>query len=162
MKTMAEFKRDAASGRMSLEMIERYGKSVDDIPERLKGVRKVVKTNTVCAMLLNQLGELSELRFGCANLLVYDGDTLTVYDAGIRDLTQQEKEIMHHVQEIRKEYENTYSGGFYKAKDYIKNSACPWLGSVKPIKGKMLVNDKVRDNSIKGNVVLRYKVYIED
>lgn len=34
MKTLADFKRDAASGKIKLEMVERYGKTGEEIPER--------------------------------------------------------------------------------------------------------------------------------
>lgn len=162
MKTLAEFKRNAASGKMSLEIMERYGKSDKDIPARLKGIRKVIKTNTVCAVLLNESGETSELRFGCANLFEYDGETLVIYEPGMRELTDQEQAVLNRIQAIYKENENTYSGGYWKVKDYVKNSPCPWMKSDKPIKGKMFINGKVRDNAIKGNAILRYMVYMDE
>lgn len=162
MKTLAEFKRNAASGKMSLEIIERYGKSGNDIPTRLKGIRKVAKINTVCAMLLNESGETSELRFECASLFEYDGETLVIYEPGMREPTDQEQAVLKHIQAIYEKNRDTYNGGFWQVKDYVRNSPCPWMKLDKPIKGKMFINGKVRDNAIKGNVILRYKVYMAE
>lgn len=41
MKTLADLKRDAASGKLSLELIERFGQSGDDIKSTMRGIRKV-------------------------------------------------------------------------------------------------------------------------
>lgn len=41
MKTLADFKRDAASGKIKLEMVERYGKTGEEIPERYRGIRTI-------------------------------------------------------------------------------------------------------------------------
>jgi hypothetical protein len=47
MKTLADFKRDAASGKIKLEMVERYGKTGEEIPERYRGIRTIQSVNTV-------------------------------------------------------------------------------------------------------------------
>lgn len=47
MKTLADFKRDAASGKIKLEMVERYGKTGEEIPERYRGIRAIQSVNTV-------------------------------------------------------------------------------------------------------------------
>lgn len=44
MKTLADLKRDATSGKIKFELIERYGKMGDEIPERCRGVRTVKKS----------------------------------------------------------------------------------------------------------------------
>lgn len=60
--TLAELKRNANSGKMKLELIERYGETGDDIIERLRGIRKVLRANTVGLILENLDGAESELR----------------------------------------------------------------------------------------------------
>lgn len=47
MKTLADLKRDAANGKIKFELMERYGKTGDEIPEKLRGIREVEKVNTV-------------------------------------------------------------------------------------------------------------------
>ena len=42
MKTLADFKRDAASGKIKLELVKRYGKTGEEIPERIRGIRIVI------------------------------------------------------------------------------------------------------------------------
>ena len=39
MKTLADLKRDAKSGNMSMEMLEWYGKTGEDIKPILRGIR---------------------------------------------------------------------------------------------------------------------------
>ena len=82
MKTLAEFKRDAATGKMSLELVERFGST--DIIERLQGIRKISKVRTAAVILVNQNGAESELRFDSAKLVDYDGESLTIYNPGKR------------------------------------------------------------------------------
>ncbi len=50
--TLADLKRDAKSGRLRLEFVERYGK---EIPEHLQGIREVIGANSVCIKLRNLL-----------------------------------------------------------------------------------------------------------
>ena len=42
MKTLADLKRDAGSGKLSLELIERFGKTGNEIKSTMIGIRKVV------------------------------------------------------------------------------------------------------------------------
>lgn len=46
MRTLADLKREAASGKIRFEMVERYGKTGDAIPKRCRGIRTVEKVNT--------------------------------------------------------------------------------------------------------------------
>ena len=94
MKTLAELRRDARSGRMSVEMLEWYGKTGEDIKPILRGIRKVEGANSVALLLKNNEGNTSELRIKYATLVEYDGENLTVYDAGHRNLTEEEKKIL--------------------------------------------------------------------
>jgi hypothetical protein len=47
MKTLAELKRDAKAGKISAILVERFGKTGTDIPEMLRGKRKVIDANSV-------------------------------------------------------------------------------------------------------------------
>ena len=84
MKTLADLKRDAKSGNMSMVMLEWYGKTGVDIKPILRGIRKVEGANSVALLLRNNEGNTSELRIKYATLIEYDGENLTVYDAGQR------------------------------------------------------------------------------
>lgn len=160
--TLAELKRNAAQGNMSLELIERYGDTGDALPILLRGVRKVIKVNSVGLSMLCSDGHSSEMRFKSAKLVEYDGDTLTIYEAGQRDLTEQEKQILAEWERIQAEYiaRNPYSDTYWKKKDYFAKCPCPWLAGFETVRGKYyMYNGKVRDNQVRGGVILRYKVH---
>jgi len=161
MKTLAELKRDAQTGRMILTLTERYGST--DIIERLQGDRPVVGVNTVALKLMNKDGQTSELRLDNAKLTEYDGDTLTIYNPAYRDLTDNETKVLVSARAKRDEYDKQYpfgNGGYWLQKDYIAKSDCPWMEGYDFIKGKKYdqSRNKVVDKSIKGDAILRYKV----
>ena len=146
MKTLADFKRDAASGKIKLEMVERYGKTGEEIPERYRGIRAIQSVNTVEIMLETADGLTSSLDFPPAKLIEYDGKSLTIYEGGERDLTEQER--------------NPYGNAYWKKKDYFKKCPCPWLAGYEPVKGKYYnYNGKILDNQVRGNAILKYNVY---
>lgn len=166
MKTLADLKRDAANGKIKLELVERYGESGDEIPERLRGIRTVSKVNTVAIFLINNDGVESELRFGFAKLVEYDGENLTIYTSGERDLTEQERKVLADWQQIEDDYyqSNPYGDvyGYWKRKDYFKNCPYPWLAGHETIRGKRYnYNGKILDNQVKGNAILKYRVYAQ-
>ena len=104
MKRLADFIRDAKRGNMSMELAEWYGKTGDEIPERLRGIRRVVRQNSVALFLQSPQGTESELRYGAASLNEYDGKTFTVYNPGFRPLTDKEKKILDEWRELEAYY----------------------------------------------------------
>lgn len=164
MKTLADLKRDAASGKIKLELVERYGKTGEEIPERIRGIRTVSKINTVAIFLANENGVESELRFVSARLVEYDEKSLTIYERGERDLTEQEQKILADWQKIEDDYykQNPYGDAYWKKKDYFKNCPCPWLAGYETVRGKYYkYNGKVLDNQVRGNAILKYNVYTQ-
>lgn len=162
MKTLADLKRDAASGKFSFEMVERFGKSGEEIPTRCRGIRTVQKVNTVGIIFVTADGLTSSLDFPAAKLVDYDGKSLTIYERGERDLTEQERKILADWQKIEDDYyrENPYGDTYWKRKDYFKNCPCPWLGGYETVRGKYYnYNGKILDNQIRGKAILKYRVY---
>lgn len=164
MKTLAQFKRDAASGKMSLELFERFGST--EITDQLKGIRKVARTNTVGITLVNKDGTESQLRFTNAKLFEYTRDTVIIYKAGLRDLTEQEQSILDKWEKVKDEYikQNYYAHDnlYWKMKDYFAKCPCPWMCGSKKVRGKMYCYDgKVIDDAVKGEPILKYHVYME-
>lgn len=169
MKTLAELKRDAKSGKISGKMIMRFGSN--EIPEKLQGMRKIVDANTVCIKFLNTDGKTSELRVEAASLVEYSGDRLTIYNAGKRDLNEIEKSIMKEWEKISstKEYEEKAnidaltdgSSTYYKEKGFFEKSSCPYLFGMDMKQGKKrdLSSGLIIDNAIKGDIVLQYEIY---
>ena len=163
MRTLADLKREAASGKIRFEMVERYGETGDAIPERCRGIRTVEKVNTVAILLKTADGIISELRFDSAKLVEYDGKNLTIFERGERELTEQEKTILTSWEHIQAEYleKNPWGDTFWKKKEYFKNSPCPWLAGFETVRGKRYnnYNGKIIDNQVRGNVILKYRIY---
>ena len=87
MATLTQLKRDADSGRMSVMLLWRFGKTGNDIPREMRGVRKVFRANSV-GLVLELNGKESTLYTDSAKLVEYDGKMLTFYRAGYRPPTQ--------------------------------------------------------------------------
>ena len=164
MKTLADLKRDVKNGKIRFEMIERYGKTGDDIVERCRGIRNIKSVNTVGFTLVNSEGEESEFSFPTAKLLEYDGNLLTIYERGERDLTEQEKSILEDWKMVEDRFYkgNPYGNSYWKRKEYFKNCPCPWLVGGETIKGKYYnYREKIIDNQVRGKAILKYKIYAE-
>lgn len=163
MKTLADLKRDATSGKIKFELIERYEKTGDEIPERCRGIRTVKKVNSVGILLETADGKTSELEFCPAKLIEYDGKTLTIYQAGTRELNEIEKLILAKWKRVQEEYEkkNPYCSSYWKMKEYFdkNNCPCPYLAGWEKVRGKRYMNGKVVDDSIKGKAILKYNIY---
>lgn len=161
---LADLKRDATNGKIKLELVERYGKTGEEIPERIRGIRTVSRINTVAIFLANDDGVESELRFVSAKLVEYDGKFLTIYERGERDLTEQEQKILADWQKIEDDYykQNPHGDAYWKKKDYFKKCPCPWLNGYETVRGKYYnYNGKVIDNQVRGNAILKYNVYAQ-
>lgn len=162
MGTLADLKRDAKSGKLRLELIECFGKTGEEIPEQLRGVRDVASVNTVGIKLRNARGEESELRLERASLIEYRENTLTVYNPGYRALTKEERAVLVGEKAFREDYQrrNPYSDPYWAVKRYYKDSACPWMYGMETIRGKRYQcgEDRVRDAAVRGDAILRYRV----
>lgn len=152
MYTLTQFVRDAKVG-MSLELVERFGKTGDDILERLRGARRITKVSTYKMELMNTQGQTSYLCFNSAKLVEYDGEYLTVYEPIRRELTPDEQRVLDKINSI---------DAYYLKNEYAKNSSCPWMNPYtdKMIKGKRFVQheNKVIDHSMRGDKILKYRV----
>ena len=164
MKTFADFKRDAANGNMSLELIDWYGKTDEEIPKRIRGARRVVKCTQ--SSLILQGSEESRLNYLRSSLLDYDGETLTIYTSGRRPLNEQEQRIVWQWQKLEADYKlsgKSDEAVYRLRKEYYRNSECPWLFSDSFVKGKLTEHDgnvpMIRDKDLRGGMTMRYKVH---
>ena len=164
MATLAQLKRDADSGRMSVMLLWRFGKTGNDIPREMRGVRKVFRANSV-GLVLEFNGKESTLYTDSAKLVEYDGKTLTFYRAGYRSPTAEERFVLNTWKTMEDEYikKNPFGDCFGKRKAYFDSSTCPWMDGINKIRGKRYCpeKDKVLDFSVRGEMILRYEVYID-
>lgn len=154
--TKAQFIRDIANGNMSAEMVYRFG---EEIPERLKGVRPLLRSNSVAVFFRNADGRESELRLPKANLFEYDGERLKIYRGGERELTEKERSAMNEWKEIDKTipiYENSY----WRHKKFFIDRDMEYLLGYGTVKGKRLVwrnnSPMVYDEAIRGELEMEY------
>ena len=167
MKSLAELKREAKTGKLYGEMVYWFG---DVIPERLQGKRQIVDSNTVAIFFLTKDGRKSELRFDAASLVEYDGDTLTIYDAGLRELNADEQKIMNEWEAIAstEEYKHqaeidAYTDGsstFWQKKAFFENRDHAYMLGYETQRGKRYIygEQKIRDNAIKGKMLMQYAI----
>ena len=158
--TLAHLKREANAQSISAEMIYRYG---EEIPERLRGIRKVTRANTVSIFFQNTDGRESELSIKAASLIDYDGETLTIYEAGKREPNAKEKAILQEYEKAKAEHEkiNPFSDGYWHKVNFFKNSPCPYLSGFDSIGGKSKrynYDGTITDNAIKGAAIIKYKI----
>ena len=164
-KTIADLKRDATNKKISFELIERYGETGNEIPERLRGIRTAGRVNTVGIMLVDANGRDSELRLPSAKLVEYEDDYLTIYNPGERDLKAEEKQTLEKWAEIEKRIHdgNPYRETYWLKKDYFSKEkcSCPWMSGWETIRGKKYnyCTGKVIDNQIRGEAILKYKIH---
>ena len=161
--SFAQLRRDALSGHMALELVERYGKK----PEQ-SVICPVCKVETKSIYILRD-GKESWIHMPYASLVYYDGRVLEVYAAGLRDLTPVEKKVMDGWKEITstESYKSAAmsdvysddSSTYYKQERYFRDSPCPYLFYDDGSKKLDMKTGKVRDSKIKGMLELKYIVH---
>lgn len=163
---LAQFKRDVAAGIISLEMISWYGKTGDEIPKRLQGVRRAIRSNSVAIFLeRNDGGGESELQLKRAALVKYTGSELAVFAPLERDPNDQEKAVLEgwKVKEKELTEKNPWSDLFWQKKDYFAKSTCPYMSGFVSLGGSARSYNpstgKVCDRNLPGVEILRYHVH---
>ena len=158
-KTLADLKRDAKSGKLKAEVISYYGGT--NIPQRLKGVRPIVDSNTVAIFFLNKDGEKSALHVEKASLVDYTGDTLTIYAPGKRPLNKYERGVMNEWKRIT---ETDTNFTYWKKKSFFREKGYEYLMGFEKQRGMKYDHNSgmVLDDRIKGDIILQYRIYRDD
>lgn len=164
--SLAALKRHANSGAMSLEIIERFGKPIEEQKASMQGIRKVLRANSVALVLLNHDGQESQCRIDeGAELVEYDGETLTIYRAGLRELTTEEQSLFIQLKKKQEEYLTRYphADTYWMKKAFFRDSKCPWLEGDDVIQGMKYLSweHKVMDRKVRGDAILKYKVHFD-
>lgn len=163
-KSLAQLKRDAKTGNLKVEMVERFGNT--DIPESLQGIRTAIKSNTQGITFKNSKGGTSELRIESASLLEYTDKEIVVYNPGTRELTADEQNIFDQWEAKRDKKQEEIdlltdgSNSYWKRKHFFIDNGYEYLLGHEKKQGKKydFNTGKVLDNTIKGDVILRYKI----
>lgn len=173
MKTRAEFFRDAKAQSITLELIERLGSK--DIDENMQGKRKIGKVQSNGVYLINENGKKSFLELAKASLMEYTEDELRIYNAGYREMTEKEKQVMKewetisNTEDYKKQAQidamSDGSSTYYTEKIFFTDKKMEYLmgtsnGAKNLIFSKYYNGEKecIRDENVKGEVILAYKV----
>lgn len=164
--TLTDLFREANAGQIiGFELIQRYGENVKE-----RTIAPIHKIKSKVIVLLRN-GRESDLRFDYASLVEYDGNILKLYNAGLRELNEQENRVMNEWKNISstEEYKkmaeiDVYtdsSNTYWKKKWFFEKSPCPYLFTSNGMNNKSYDYNtgKVRDPKVKGECILIYRVH---
>jgi hypothetical protein len=163
--TLAELKRVAKQGVLEGNLVYRFG---SEIPERLKGFRKIIDANSVGIMFLNNDGKKSTLDILGASLVFWDDESLSIFNPGERELTQDELSVMNQWKEIentpqhQQQAENDAltdgSLTFWQKRKFFTDKGYEYLHVGNNKKAYNHNTNKVRDNMVQGDLILKYEL----
>lgn len=166
--TFADFKRDASTGKMGLELIERFGKS-EHRPVRLI---KRVKSEGVELWDSNSPSGTSDLTVKSAKLIEYDRETLKVFEIGLRPLNEKEQQVMNTWKQIEstEKYQKQAeidlltdsNRTYYEKERFFNESSCSYLFHSNGRMSYDYNTGMVRDCKVRGKLILLYKVHFID
>ena len=164
-KSLAQLKRDAKSGQLKAVMIYRYG---EEIPDRLKGVRPIVDSNSVAIFFRNADGKKSELQIKNATLCEYTEKGITIFAPGERPLNEAEQRVMDAWEAIsnsekyqkQREYDllTDCSTTYWMRESFFTERNMKHLLGYDFVKGMKLnwSTGNVIDKSIRGEKIMEY------
>ena len=163
--TLAELKRLAKQNILEANMVYRFGNS---IPERLKGFRKIIDANSVGIMFLNNDGKKSTLDILGASLIHWDDNSLSIFNPGERELTQEELEVMNqwknientpqHKQQAENDMLTDGSLTFWQKRNFFTNKGYEYLHIGNNKKAYNHNTNKVKDSTVKGDLIIKYEL----
>lgn len=160
MKTLADLKRLLKEGTI-VKMT--HGPNPKLVGKR----RQVVKVQSNGIFFVDpddNSSKKSFLEFPKASLLDFDEQGFRIFDAGLRDLTDGERACMdNEPRDAKQEEYDALSDGstmYFRRKNYYLKSDYPWLFGHETVRGKKYIfhEKMVRDDDIKGQLVLAYEV----
>lgn len=158
MRTLAELKRYLQPSVKVLR-VESYGKP---IPEEDQP-REVVKVQTNAVVFKTPKHSKSWLEWGPASLIEIDDDGFSMYLAGLREMTEDERRVYEgRPQDKEQSMRDAMTDGsvmFYREKHYFAECKYPYLRGMDMVQGKKydFRTGQIIDNTIKGECLCRYK-----
>lgn len=155
MKTLNNLKRDLKVGAIIERLYNKVGKIKNPI-----GIITKIQSNGLYI-------DKNFLDYPMASLLEYDGEYITIYEVGSRQLTEKEKAIIKNAPSNRPENKQQAinemltdgSGLYWKDKAYYKENDALWYyGQSKGLRYSHNDGGKMYDNKIKGDVSLKYRI----
>lgn len=171
MKTLADLKRDLNKGDKIIMTFNAMEGSSDRIKQFIGVKRYIISKNTTGIKISPDKNATKGIFLEFpkkASLCEYDGETLKIYDAGFRELTEEEKRVKNNVPSRREENKEAVynelitdvSVFYWKDKQYYKENNMEYLSGHETIKGLRYHYNTgmIEDESIKGLLSLEYKI----
>jgi Icc-related predicted phosphoesterase len=165
METLSALKRKLKIGQ-GLKLVK-YKDALVSNNNKLNVERFIIKTQGNGVYLNQDKTALkgSFLEFPKASLFESTEKGFKIFEAGLRDLNETEKEVLNNIPKDDKQAEiDILTDGsvmFYREKEYFKEKGFEYLfgGNSTTIRGLYFDtnNNKIRDDSLKGNVILEYE-----
>ena len=178
--SLAQLKRDAREGKLQAVMTVRFGAQVsqDDLPERMRGARNIVAANSTSLFFEDSVepGKTSMLALPRAALVEYTEDYLRIYSAGYREPNAAEQAALDAWQAIesteafrqRAEYDALTDGSstYWQKVGFFRDKGMEYLMGFEKQRGLSVdINRRncgekafIRDESIRGEIALEYKI----
>ena len=178
--SVAQLKRDAKDGNLRAVMTVRFGEQVaqEDLPERMRGARKIVGANSNSLMFEDavEAGKTSMLALPKAALVEYTEDYLRIFAAGYREPNPGEQAVLDAWQAIenteefrqRAEYDALTDGSstYWQEVSFFRDKGMEYLMGFEKQRGLSVdINRRNRgekafimDENIRGEVALEYKL----
>lgn len=156
-KTFAQLKKNLTIGN-KLKCLEHNIR-----PERVGQVNEVVKKSGVAVFTL-QNGKEVRLEYpGSANLVEYENNTFSFYEAGYRELTEEERK---HIENMNARInESEFGNPYFIKQGYTKEHGCEHLLGSGTVRGMRYDSNRYRrnepciqDNSIKGEKLYSFEI----
>lgn len=183
MKTRADFFKDCKTKHLALETIVNNAWK-EGLPDRLKGIREItkVKSNAICLSTVMKDGTVrdSQLDLPRANLIDYDGETLSIYKSGKRvpntveqqalDDWEKETQTAEYKRDAEMDcYTDTYLT-FYSKQTFFYKRGLSYLCGFEREKGmKLDINHHpskpedpkylIDDENVRGELFFKYKIH---
>lgn len=178
--SLAQLKRDAKERKLSAVLTVRMGEHVEqeDLPERMRGARKIVGANYNALFFEdgNGSGKTSRLDLPKAGLVEYTDDCLRIYSAGYREPNAAEQRVLdewnviQNTEQYKKQAEiDALSDGsttYWQQVGFFRDKGMEYLMGFEKQGGLSLDFNRrnrgekafIRDESIRGEVALEYRI----
>ncbi len=165
-KTFAQLKRDLQVGKKLTMTFNVLAESSEAIASRLNKPRFIVgtQTNGITLSESKDAPKGSFLELPRASLVEYEDNTIKVYDPAIRDLTEQEKDILKNIpsylpenkEQCERDIMTDTNTTYWLDKRYTKEEDAEWNWTTSKGLYYMRSEQKMRDASIKGDLSIVY------
>lgn len=178
--SLAQLKRDAKEGKLRAVMTVRSGEQVEqeDLPERMRGARKIVGANSNSLMFEDAVvaGKTSMLELPKASLVEYSEDYLRIYKAGYREPNAVEQKVLDAWKAIedtadyqkRAEIDALTDGSstYWQEVSFFREHGMEYLMGHQKQRGLSLDFNRrnrgekafIRDESIRGEIEMEYRL----